>query len=54
MCIFDKREIQLGKQTIVQIKVQWKHYTPGEATCEEEEFIRQVYPDSFQTCNKTI
>ena len=51
MCIFDKREIQLQKHTIVQIKVQWKHYSAKEATWESEEIMRQNFPALFQNCN---
>ena len=35
--IIDKREIMLWKWEITQVKVQWEHYTPEEATWEEEE-----------------
>ena len=37
MCILDRREIQLQKKIIVQVKVQWKHYSKEEATWEREE-----------------
>ena len=31
-CILDKRKIFLRKHTIGQVKVQWKHLSPNEAT----------------------
>ena len=52
MSILDKRENELRKQTIVQVKVQWKHYTPEEATWEREEIMRQVYVVLLQDCDK--
>ena len=30
--ILDKREVQLWKHTMVQLKVQWKHFEADEAT----------------------
>ena len=51
MCILDKREIQLWKQNIVQVKVQWKHYAKEEATLENEEIMRQNFPTLFQNLN---
>ena len=53
MCILDKREIQLRKETIVQIKVQWKHYSTEEAMREREEIMRQNFPDLFLVFNDT-
>ena len=32
MSILNRREIQLRKQILVQVKVQWKHYSKEEAT----------------------
>ena len=34
--ILDKREVQLKNRTIVQLKVQWKHFGPREATWDNE------------------
>ena len=51
MCILDKREIKLQKHTIVQVKVQWKHYSIEEATWEREEIMRQNFPILFQDFN---
>ena len=54
MCILDKREVVLRKQTIVHVKVQCpKHYTPEEAPWEIEYVMRQVYPFLFQDYDKT-
>ena len=53
MCILDTKEVELRKWTIVQGKIQLKHYTLEEATWEEEEAMRQVYPILFQDYDKT-
>ena len=53
MCILDRREIQLRKQVIVQVKEQWKHYSEEEATWEREEIMRQNFPTLFQNFNDT-
>ena len=45
--ILDKREVQLRKQTIVQLKVQWKHFGPDEATWENEATMKEAYPTLF-------
>eukprot|EP00253_Pinus_taeda_P003564 PITA_03564 len=37
--ILDWRETTLRKQVITQVKVQWKHFGPDEATWEEEGFM---------------
>eukprot|EP00253_Pinus_taeda_P004509 PITA_04509 len=34
--ILDRREVMLRKQVITQIKVQWQHFGPDEATWEDE------------------
>eukprot|EP00253_Pinus_taeda_P014899 PITA_14899 len=38
--ILDRREVLLWKRAITQIKVQWQHFGPDEATWEDEEFMR--------------
>ncbi len=45
--ILDRREVRLRKRVITQIKVLWKHYGPEEATWEDEELMRKVYPNLF-------
>jgi len=35
-CILDRREISLRNRSIGQVKVQWKHLGPDEATWELE------------------
>eukprot|EP00253_Pinus_taeda_P015218 PITA_15218 len=45
--ILDRREVQLRKRVITQIKVQWQHYGPEEATWEDEELFRKAYPELF-------
>eukprot|EP00253_Pinus_taeda_P021571 PITA_21571 len=47
LSILDKREVQLWKRVITQIKVQWQHYGPEEATWEDEELFRKAYPELF-------
>ena len=46
--ILDKREVQLKKWTIVQLKVQWNHFRPEEATWENETALKEAYPSLFQ------
>ena len=45
--ILDKREMQLRKRTIVQLKVQWKNFEADEATWENEATMRKDYPTLF-------
>ena len=47
-CILDKREIFLQNHTIGQVKVQWKHLSPDEATWELESHMREAYPILFK------
>ena len=41
--ILDRREVQLMKRTIVQLKVQWKHFETDEDTWENEATMRKDY-----------
>ena len=45
--ILDKREVQLRKRTIVQLRVQWKHFEADEATWENEATMRKDYTALF-------
>ena len=45
--ILDKREVQLWKPTILQLKVQWKHFEVDETTWENEATMRKAYPALF-------
>ena len=45
--ILDKREVQLRKHTIVQLKVQWKHFEAHEANSENEATMRRAQPTLF-------
>ena len=47
-CILGRREITLRNRTIGQVKVQWKHLSPEEATWELESKMREAYPNLFQ------
>ena len=42
-CILKGREILLQNCTIGQVKVQWKHLNPEEATWELESHMRDAY-----------
>ena len=46
--ILDKREIFLRNHIIGHVKVQWKHLSPNEATCELESHMQKAYPALFQ------
>jgi hypothetical protein len=46
-CILDRKETPLRNRTIAQVKVQWKHFGPDEATWEMEDAMRQAYPILF-------
>ena len=46
--ILDKKERMLRNQAIVQIKVQWKHFSPEEETWEMEDKMWEAYPSMFQ------
>ena len=46
--ILDRREVQLRKRAITQVKVQWQHYGPEEATWEDEELLKEAYPNLFK------
>ena len=47
-CILGRREITLQNHAIGQVKVQWKHLSPEEATWELESKMREAYPNLFQ------
>ena len=49
LSILDQRELQLRKRVITQVKVQWRHFGPEEATWEDEELMKRTYPDLFIT-----
>jgi hypothetical protein len=46
-CILDRRETKLQNITIAQVKVQWKHFGPDEATWEMEDAMKLAYPILF-------
>eukprot|EP00253_Pinus_taeda_P027407 PITA_27407 len=47
LSILDQREVQLRKRAITQVKVQWQHFGPDEATWEDEELMKKNYPELF-------
>eukprot|EP00253_Pinus_taeda_P030931 PITA_30931 len=40
LSILDRREVTLRKRDITQVKVQWQHFGPDEATWEDEELMK--------------
>jgi hypothetical protein len=46
--ILDRRELTLWNRAIRQVKVQWRHLSPKEATWEMEDHMRKAYPFLFQ------
>eukprot|EP00253_Pinus_taeda_P026297 PITA_26297 len=49
LSIVDRREVTLRKWDITQVKVQWQHFGPDEATWEDEYFMKQAYPGLLRT-----
>eukprot|EP00253_Pinus_taeda_P015183 PITA_15183 len=47
LSINDRREVQLKKRAITQVKVQWQHFGPNEATWEDEELMNKAYLKLF-------
>ena len=45
--ILDRRRVVLGKRVITQVKVQWQHFGPEEATWEDEQSMKENYPKLF-------
>jgi hypothetical protein len=48
----DRREITLRNRVIAQVKVQWKNFSPEEATWELEGDLRKSHPILFQERNE--
>ena len=46
--ILNRRKLLLWNRTIGQVKVQWKHLSPKEATWEMQNNMQEAYPDLFQ------
>ena len=45
--ILDRRRVELRKKVISQVKVEWQHFGPEEATWEDEQMMRDTYPRLF-------
>eukprot|EP00253_Pinus_taeda_P022817 PITA_22817 len=45
--ILDWKEVLLQKRAITQVKVQWQHFGPHEATWEDAELMKRAYPGLF-------
>ena len=50
--ILDQREITLWNRAFARVKVQWKHFSPEEATRELEGDLRKSHPILFQVRNE--
>ena len=50
--ILDRREITLRNRVVAQVKVQWKHFSPEEATWELEGDLWKYHPLMFQERNE--
>jgi hypothetical protein len=50
--ILDRREITLRNRVVAQVKVQWKHFSPEEATWELEGDLQKSHPILFQERNE--
>jgi hypothetical protein len=50
--ILDQREITLRNRAVAQVKVQWKHFSPEEATWELEGDLQKSHPILFQERNE--
>jgi hypothetical protein len=50
--VLDRREITLRNKVVAQVKVQWKHFSPEEATWELEGYLRKYHPIMFRERNK--
>ena len=49
MCIFDRKVTMLWNWAIGQVKVQWEHYSPKEATWELEDAMWFTHPFLFNS-----
>ena len=52
-CILKRRETILQRRAITKVKVQWKHFSFEEATCEDEHFMLEAYLDLFKNQENT-
>ena len=43
LCILDRKETVLRNWVVTRIKVQWKHFSPEEATWQPEEDMQKKY-----------
>ena len=49
MCILDRKVTMLQNRSIKQVKVQWEHYAPEEATWELEDSMQLAHPFLFNS-----
>eukprot|EP00253_Pinus_taeda_P023153 PITA_23153 len=47
LSILDRREVQLRRRAITQVKLQWRHFGPEETTWEDEALMKRTYPGLF-------
>jgi len=52
--ILDRKKTVLWNRAIVEVKLQWKHFSPEEATRELEEDLRKYYTTLFRERNDVI
>jgi hypothetical protein len=50
--ILERREITLWNRVVPEVKVQWKHFSPEEATWELEGDLQKSHPILFQERNE--
>jgi hypothetical protein len=48
VCILDMKVKVLTKKSIILLKVQWNYYGPEDDTWENEEVMREAYPQFFE------
>ena len=49
ICILDRKVTMLRNRAIGQVKVQWEHFGPEEATWELEDVMRLAHPFLFNS-----
>ena len=46
--ILAQEEIKLWNRMVARVKVQWRHFSPEEATWEREVDMKEKYPSLFE------
>jgi hypothetical protein len=50
--VLDQKERRTRRKTVRMYKIQWSHYTEGEATWEIEDYLNTKYPGFLQSRNR--